>query len=171
MNTSPFAPLEAPAGAAAMSLPAHVPVKASPIVCDRVSNPLVTVNVTSSDAESASATVIALPFAALNTTSVSSVPPTVVSAAVTDGGMTTEMELSVEVDAVLPLSAASTTALAATEAITVPACVIPDTASSKIVSSSGLGCIITTVVAPAVPDRVTSPATKPAGGSLNVTVK
>src|SRR5207248_11224802 len=81
--------------------------------------------------------------------------------------------LSVEVETVLVLPAASETPPAGIDAITVPLVVIPLTARLKVLLSA-LGFVIVTVfVPPAVPPIVTSEATKvdESIGSLNTAVK
>src|SRR4029077_12047453 len=75
--------------------------------------------------------------------------------------------LSVLVDAMLALPAASVAAPAGTLTTTVPVPVIPDTATLYVVPLP----VTVAVVAPAVPLSVTSPVAKPVTVSLKVTVK
>ncbi len=75
--------------------------------------------------------------------------------------------LSVLVEAVLVFPAASVAPAAGTVAITVPSPVIPLTATLYVVPLP----VTTAVVAPAVPDRVTSAPVKSLTDSQNTTVK
>src|SRR5688500_9922043 len=75
--------------------------------------------------------------------------------------------LSVLMDTVFPLPAASVALSAAIDAITVPSPVIPDTATLYVVPLP----VTVAVVAPAVPLSVTSPVTKSVTASLNTTEK
>ncbi len=78
--------------------------------------------------------------------------------------------LSVLVEAIEALPAASWATPAARLAITVPSPVIPLTAALYVMWSP-LGLVTTAVVAPAVPPSVTSPVAKSLTASPNTTVK
>ena len=75
--------------------------------------------------------------------------------------------LSALVDAVDGLFAASNATPAASDAVTVPLWVIPDTDTLYTVVDNG---VTSAAVAPADPPNVTSPVAKPVTGSENVTV-
>jgi hypothetical protein len=76
------------------------------------------------------------------------------------------------VDALFGLPAVSVATLAAMFAITVPGVDIPVTATSNFVPFIGATSVTVAVVAPAVPEIVTSPVVNvPAADSVNTTVK
>lgn len=77
--------------------------------------------------------------------------------------------LSTLVDAEFGLPEASVDFPAAMEAVTVPSCVRPETERVN-VRLSPLGLATSTIVAPAVPPRVTSEASKPMTASLKMAV-